>query len=105
VVNTTTGYKVWLEYNGQPLLGRGRYRLLQLIRQTSSLKKSAEKLGISYKTAYNYINRIEKRLGRKIIETYKGGKDYGGGARLNSLGLELMKKYEVADAGFARKGD
>ncbi len=75
-------------------MGKGRYVLLESIRKTGSLKKSASKAGISYKTAYNYIRRIEKNLGKKIIETHKGGKDAGGYTRLNPLGISLVKRYE-----------
>jgi len=91
------GRKVWLEYKGKPLLGRGRYELLTNIKKTSSLKKSAEKVGISYKTAYNYIKRIETNLGKRIIKSHKGG-EAGGYTKLNPVGEQLITKYEeVAD--------
>ncbi|MBN2457962.1 LysR family transcriptional regulator [Candidatus Woesearchaeota archaeon] len=89
-------YKIWLDYMGRPLLGKGRYMLLRCIDQTGSLKKSAEACGLSYKTAYNYIKRIESRLKQKIIVTSKGGKDAGGSTTLNPFGKELLKKYEDA---------
>ena len=89
-------YKVWLEYNKKPLLGKGRYTLLKTINKTSSLKKSAKKIGISYKTAYNYIKKIENRLSKKIIISHKGGKNAGGYTKLAPLGKELIKKYEDA---------
>ena len=87
-------YKIWLTYKGKPLIGKGRYLLLKNIDDTNSLKKSAEKLGISYKTAYNYINKIENRLSEKIIISHKGGKEAGGYTNLTLLGKELIKRYE-----------
>jgi len=76
-------------------MGAGRYKLLKNIKKTNSLKKSAASLGISYKTAYNYINRIEKRLGKKIVDSAKGGITHGS-TELNKTGAMLLRKYEQA---------
>ncbi|OYT30128.1 MAG: ModE family transcriptional regulator, partial [Thermofilum sp. ex4484_79] len=51
-----------------------------------------ESLGISYKFAWNYIKKIEDRLGLKIVETHRGGTSRGG-ARLTDVGRELMETY------------
>jgi molybdate transport system regulatory protein len=90
----TVGSKVWLEYNGRPLIGMGRYNLLRKIDETKSLKDSATAVGLSYKTAYNYIKKIEKRLGSRIILSKKGGKDAGGMTALNENGKMLVKEFE-----------
>lgn len=95
-IKLSYNYKIWLEYNKKPLLGKGRYELLKNINKTNSLKLSALKIGISNKTAYNYIKKIETNLGKKVINSYKGGKDAGGYTKLNSTGLELIEKYEEA---------
>lgn len=76
------------------MIGKGRYRLLKLINQTNSLKLSAEKLGIANKTAYNYIKKIESKLGKPIIISHKGGPQAGGSTELNDTGKLLMKRYE-----------
>jgi molybdate transport repressor ModE-like protein len=68
--------------------------LLKNIDKTNSLKKSAQELGLSYKTAYNYIKKIENRLSKKIILSHKGGKEAGGYTKLTLLGKELMNRYE-----------
>ena len=88
--------KVWLEYNGKSIIGLGRYNLLIAINNSHSLKISAKVVGISEKTAHNYIKRIEQRLEKKIIESTKGGKNAGGSTNLTQLGLDLIKKYEVS---------
>jgi molybdate transport system regulatory protein len=95
-IDITVRRKVWLEHDGKPLLGQGRYELLRHISKTNSLTKSATLLGVSYKTAYNYIKAMETRLGERIIDTEKGGVNAGGSTKLNSLGQMLMKRYEAA---------
>ncbi len=77
------------------MIGIGRYELLKNIQKTSSLKISAEKCGLASKTAYNYIKRIESRLGERIITSKKGGKAAGGSTNLNGMGLQLISEYEA----------
>lgn len=90
-------YKIWLEYNGKPLIGKGRYSLLIAIKKNSSLKKAALDIGIANKTAYNYIKHIETRLGKKVIQSHRGGKDAGGYTKLTATGEKLIKKFEEVD--------
>lgn len=96
IKNLKIGCKFWIEIEGRPLLGNGRYELLKKIQSTNSLKKSADALDISYKTAYNYINKMENRLGEKIIIGKKGGISAGGSTSLTLEGTALIKMYEKA---------
>jgi molybdate transport system regulatory protein len=86
--------KVWLEYRGRPVLGEGRYLLLKYLDETKSLKKSAAQLGISYKTAYNYLRRMQLILGRPLIRGVKGGPSAGGSTTILPLAHTLMRRYE-----------
>jgi molybdate transport repressor ModE-like protein len=94
--NFSVKKKIWLEYNNKSILGSGRYFLLKDIEKTNSVKKSADNLNISEKTAHNHIKKIETRLSKKIIESSKGGKNAGGKTVLTSLGKILIKRYEDA---------
>ena len=85
--------KVWIEYKGTPLLGKGGAEILKEIDKQQSLSKAAEKLGMSYRYVWNYIQKIEKAMGESIVVTYKGGKTGGGGAQLTDLGKCLLAEY------------
>ncbi|MGQ9722642.1 MAG: TOBE domain-containing protein [Candidatus Jordarchaeum sp.] len=85
--------KIWLEFEGESLLGRGGAKLLENIEKEGSLTKAIKNLNISYRYAWGYLKKIEKKLGGPIVETFKGGKDGGGGMRLTPLGKYLMRKY------------
>ncbi|MFB0559713.1 MAG: TOBE domain-containing protein [Candidatus Lokiarchaeia archaeon] len=85
--------KIWLEFGGESLLGRGGARLLESIDREGSLTKAVKNLKISYRYAWGYLKKIEKRLGGPIVETFKGGRDGGGGMRLTPLGKYLLRKY------------
>jgi molybdate transport system regulatory protein len=39
------------------------------------------------------VQKIHRALGETIVETYKGGKTGGGGARLTVVGKELLEEY------------
>ena len=86
--------KVWLEYRGKPLIGKGGAEILERIEMEQSISKAARKLGMSYRYVWSYLKRIEKTLGEPIIETYRGGRAGGGGAKLTKLGKELLEEYK-----------
>ncbi|MGB9853777.1 MAG: winged helix-turn-helix domain-containing protein [Candidatus Bathyarchaeales archaeon] len=86
--------KIWIEYEGKPLIGKGGAQILEQIEKEKSISRTAEKLGMSYRYVWSYLKRIEKTLGEPIIETYRGGRAGGGGAKLTKLGKELLEEYQ-----------
>jgi molybdate transport system regulatory protein len=85
--------KVWLEYEGEPILGKGGAEILEAIKKEGSISKAAIKVGMSYRYVWNYLNKMQRVLRETVVETYKGGKTGGGGARLTELGESLLKEY------------
>jgi molybdate transport system regulatory protein len=85
--------KVWIEHNGKPLIGKGGAEILEAIAEENSISKAAEKLRMSYRYVWNYIKKIERTLDEPIVETHKGGKTGGGGAKLTVSGQELLNEY------------
>jgi len=86
--------KVWIEYEGNPLIGKGGAEILESIAKKNSISKAAEALGMSYRYVWNYLQKIKKTIGEPIVETYKGGKSGGGGARLTETGKNLLAEYK-----------
>jgi molybdate transport system regulatory protein len=86
--------KVWIEYNGKPALGKGGAQILKTIAKEQSISKVAEKLGMSYRYVWNYLQKIQKAIEAPIVVTFKGGKAGGGGAKLTALGQSLLEEYE-----------
>jgi len=85
--------KVWLEYNGEPILGRGGAEILDAIEKAGSISGAAREVRMSYRYVWNYLNKMQKVLQEPVVETYKGGRRGGGGARLTELGKNLLKEY------------
>lgn len=85
--------KVWLEYKGKPLVGKGGALILEAIGKEQSISKAAKRAGMSYRYVWNYLADLKKALGKPAVETFKGGKKGGGGAKLTLLGETLLKEY------------
>ena len=85
--------KICIEHQGKPILGKGGAEILREIEAQQSLTKAAEKLGMSYRYVWNYVQKIHKALGETVVETYKGGKTGGGGAKLTVVGKALLDEY------------
>jgi len=99
-------YKLWFETDGVYIFGPGACAILIAVLEEGTLTKGAEKIGMSYRYAWGVIRKIEQKLGTRLIETYKGGKIGGGGARVTEEGLKFIKAYsELREAfeGILRK--
>jgi len=90
--------KVWIEYKNQPVIGKGGAEILEAIDKENSISKAAETLGMSYRYVWNYLQEIHKTLNQPIVETFKGGKSGGGGAKLTDLGRSLLAEYKQVES-------
>jgi molybdate transport repressor ModE-like protein len=86
-------YKVWVEKDGEILIGLGKDELLRQIEKTGSIRQAAENMGITYRKAIYFIDAMEKRSGKKIVETFRGGAG-GGGSKLTEYGKQLLNEFE-----------
>jgi molybdate transport system regulatory protein len=85
-------YKVWLEKDGEVVVGNGKADLLRIIDELGSIQKAAEKKGMSYRHAWGVVQKIERRAGFKFLETQVGGKD-GGGTQLTPEAKKFLDRY------------
>jgi molybdate transport system regulatory protein len=87
--------KVWIEFEGKRVVGKGGAAIFEQIDKLQSISKAAEKLGMSYRYVWNYLDEVRSIVGEPVVETFKGGKAGGGGARLNELGKYLLSQYTL----------
>ena len=85
--------RIWIEADGNILLGEGRVSLLKAIEATGSLTKASKSLGMSYKKAWSLIDAVNKRAEKPVTITNIGGKG-GGGATLTPYGKSLVNTFE-----------
>jgi molybdate transport system regulatory protein len=84
--------KVWLEVNGQPFLGDGRYRLLMAVERSGSINAAARELGLSYRKVWAQLQAMEASAPFPLLERRTGGKG-GGATRLTPAIRELLESY------------
>lgn len=90
-------YKINVDGNSFLLDGK-KYQLLESILDTESMTESAKSIKVSYRTALNYIDKIESELNVKIVNTTKGGKGGGGGTTLTDEGYSILKECKKINA-------
>ncbi|HID43587.1 MAG TPA: LysR family transcriptional regulator [Archaeoglobaceae archaeon] len=83
--------RFWFEKDGKPVLGKGGAEILEAIDECGSISKAAKSLGMSYRFVWNYVEKMENRIGR-VVERERGGRG-GGGAKLTDLGKSILEEY------------
>jgi len=91
------GFKFWLKFGSDPILGPGDIKLLESLQHHQNLTKAAEECGYSYKYAWGKLQAITKKSGKAIVEAQKGGKGGGGSVMLSPWGIHLLHVYQFID--------
>lgn len=81
-------------------IGPGKADLLQAIEQTGSISAAARSMGMSYRRAWLLIDTMNQCFREPVVDTATGGKG-GGGARITSSGLTVLRRYREMEAGAA----
>ncbi len=81
-----------LEYRGREVLNPETALLLKYIDEYGSILLAARALGMPYSKAWESIARVERLLGRRVVERRRGGAGRGG-ARLSGYGRRLLSYY------------
>jgi molybdate transport system regulatory protein len=85
--------KLWLHSeNSQDSFGDGKWRLLETIEKTESLKSTCELLGISYRKAWGNLKKAEECLNLPLVTKARGGKTHGH-TNLTEEGKAWMQAY------------
>lgn len=83
-----------LKYNNALFADTRRIALLKAIYQTGSLSQAAKQIGISYKTAWDAINDINRLSDKPFFITATGGKG-GGGTTLSDYAIRFIELYDL----------
>ena len=81
--------KVWIEYDGQFVMGDGGLRLIEAITARGSLTLAAREVGWSYRHAWEYVRRAERVLGVALTRPVSG-KGANRGTALTSAGATVL---------------
>ena len=89
--DTTAKTKVWLERDGQFVLGDGGLLLLLGILEHGSLLGAARQIRWSYRHAWGYLRRAEAALGTRLTEA-RPGKGASRGTTLTEAGRLVIER-------------
>jgi molybdate transport system regulatory protein len=102
--------KLWLEIDGNFVLGKGGALLLHAIDEHGSISQAVHTLppdalgegaAPSYRFAWGYLRKVEERLGAAVVEKRRGYGSGVGGTALTRLGRNLLRRYEMLEADLA----
>ncbi|MFF9551274.1 winged helix-turn-helix domain-containing protein [Methylobacterium fujisawaense] len=77
-------------------IGPGKVQLLEMIAEHGSISAAGRALGMSYRRAWMLVEEMNKGFDQSVVEAQIGGKA-GGGARLSSLGADLVAHYRAIE--------
>lgn len=77
-------------------LGPGKADLLEAIRDTGSIAAAGRRLGMSYQRAHDLVSALNEDFEAPLVEAMAGG-TRGGGARLSTLGQEILAAYRAVE--------
>lgn len=78
-----------------------KIELLKEIDKTGSISKAAKYMGISYKTAWDYVNEMNNISKETVIITSVGGKK-GGGSRLSDYSKRVVYFYDLLKGEYSK---
>lgn len=78
-------------------IGPGKAALLEQIAASGSISQAAAALGLSYRTAWQMADSLNKDFSGPLVASAKGGAS-GGGAALTPLGAEVLARYRSMEA-------
>lgn len=90
------GARLWLEYEGRVVLGKGRVELLEAIDEHKSIRQAAARIRMSYRRAWLLVQRMNEASDTPLVESSTGGRA-GGGARVTGRGHAVIKIYRQVE--------
>jgi molybdate transport system regulatory protein len=85
--------KLWIECDtGDSIFGEGQLRILETIREQGSINAAAKALGMGYRSMWGRLKKMEKRLGKPLLERHKGGAE-GGHSDLTPEAVEMIDRF------------
>jgi molybdate transport system regulatory protein len=73
-------------------LSHGKAELMELIRETGSIRQAAQRMDMSYRRGWLLTDELNRMFREPVVETRHGGRS-GGGAALTPFGDALLARF------------
>ncbi len=87
---------IWMRVGAENLGGPGRMSLLTAIKESGSITHAAKAMKMSYKAAWDAIDRMNNLAGEPLVERTAGGRG-GGSTRLTQRGERLVRNFRLIE--------
>lgn len=84
--------KIWIEKDGEKVLGPGRVELLERIAQSGSIRQAALQMKMAYKQAWDLINHMNAHFPEPLVIAHRGGRG-GGFAEVTAAGSAAIADF------------
>lgn len=86
-------FKCWVEDKGEKFYGPGPNELIKRIQKEGSISKAAGQMHLSYKKAWELVQRLNHHSEEPLVVLKKGGQ-HGGGAEITPHGIKIIEEYD-----------
>ncbi len=90
---------LWLLFGGKDFINDKVISLLRHIDSLGSLSKAARAVPMSYRSAWDLIDRLNNLSSHSVVTTSTGGR-HGGGTQLSEYGRSLLKLYSSLEKSY-----
>jgi molybdate transport system regulatory protein len=95
-MKTEVELQIYINHNGQKLLGPGKIFLLREIHRGGSLLTAAKELNMSYQHAWKIIDEMNRVAPSPVVMKQRGGAG-GGGAILTEYGKRILSEFVLIE--------
>lgn len=86
--------KLYVQIDGERVIGPGRVELLERIQASGSIKFAAKEMNMSYRQAWQLLSHMNTHLGKPVVLAERGGKG-GGKTVVTQLGSQIIQEFKL----------
>lgn len=95
----TVDGRVWINSENLAFTGQGKIELIEKIQEFGSLRKAASEMKMSYRQAWQNIDKMNKLSGKPLVILKRGGKG-GGIAEVTEFAENVIVAYKNLQTAF-----
>lgn len=91
--------RVWIDSDKSAFIGQGKIELIEKIKELGSLRKASIEMKMSYRQAWQNIDKMNKLSEKPLVILKRGGKD-GGIAEVTEFADKVILVYKNLQTSF-----
>ncbi len=96
-------FRIRLVFGPDEMMGPGKAELLERIARTGSIAAAGREMGMSYKRAWQLVEKMNAMFRAPLVSSSRGGSK-GGGARVTEAGQAVLSAYRGVEQEACRAG-